>query len=77
MKTIELTIEDSVLAEVERATRELDMTREDFVRTALERAVRQREVIALERRQARGYAERPQATEEVSEWEAEQVWGEP
>ncbi len=77
MKTIQVEVEDSVLEEVERATRALAMTREAFVRTALERALRQREVIALERRHARGYEERPQTSEEVGEWEAEQVWGEP
>lgn len=77
MKTIQVDLEDSVLEEVERATRALDMTREAFVRTALERALRQREVIALERRHARGYDANPQTTEEVGEWEAEQVWGEP
>ena len=41
MKTIQLEIEESVLTEVERATRALEMTREDFVRTALERALQQ------------------------------------
>ncbi len=77
MKTIELTIEESVLAEVDQATRVLEMTREDFVRTALERALRQQEIIALEQRHARGYINQPQMSEEVVEWEAEQVWGEP
>ncbi|HJR08244.1 MAG TPA: hypothetical protein VJ842_13370 [Pyrinomonadaceae bacterium] len=77
MKTIELTIEDSVLAEVDQATRALEMTWEDFVRTALERAVRQQEMIALEQRHVRGYINQPQAPEEVAEWEDEQVWGEP
>lgn len=77
MKTIQVEIEDSVLEEVEQATQALEMTREAFVRTALERALRQREVIALERRHARGYEERPQTDEEVGEWEGEQVWGEP
>jgi metal-responsive CopG/Arc/MetJ family transcriptional regulator len=77
MKTIELAIEESVLAEMEEATRALEMTREDFVRTALERALQQREVIALEQRHARGYIKQPQAREEVAEWEAEQIWGEP
>lgn len=76
MKTIEVEIEDSVLEEVERATQALEMTREAFVRTALERALRQRETIALEHRHARGYEAHPQTTEEVGEWEAEQVWGE-
>jgi metal-responsive CopG/Arc/MetJ family transcriptional regulator len=77
MKTIELTVEESMLAEVDRATRDLEMTREDFVRTALERALQQQEIIALEQRHARGYANQPQASDEVSEWEGEQVWGEP
>jgi metal-responsive CopG/Arc/MetJ family transcriptional regulator len=76
MKTIEIAVEDSMLTEVERATRSLDMTREDFVRTALERALQQREAIALERKHARGYEARPQAADEVGEWEDEQVWGE-
>ena len=75
MKTIQVEIEESMLTEVERATRALDMTREAFVRTALERALQQREVIALERKHAQGYGQTPQAPEEVGEWEDEQVWG--
>ena len=77
MKTIELTVEDSLLAEVEQATRELEMTREDFVRTALARALQQQEIIAQEQKHARGYAARPQTEAEVGEWTGEQVWGEP
>lgn len=77
MKTIELTVEESILAEVDEATRVLEMSREDFVRTALERALRQQGIIALEQRHARGYERQPQTVEEVGEWENEQVWGEP
>ena len=77
MKNIEIEIEESMLTEVERARRSLDMTQEDFVRTALERALQQRETIALERRHARGYDAHPQTPEEAGEWESEQVWGEP
>ena len=76
MKIIELEVEDSMLAEVDRATRELEMTRDDFVRTALERAVRQREIIAQEQRHARGYRNHPQTDEEIGEWDAERTWGE-
>ena len=77
MITIELTVEETMLAEVEAATRALDMTREDFVRTALQRALQQQEIIALEQRHARGYASQPQPAEEVGEWEGERVWDEP
>ena len=66
-----------MLTEVERATRALEMTREAFVRTALERALQQRETIALERKHAQGYDNYPQTADEVGDWEAEQVWGEP
>lgn len=76
MKEIELTIEESLLAEIDEATRALSMTRADFVRTALERALRQREMIALERQHARGYAQHPVTPGEFDEWEAEQVWEE-
>ena len=77
MKTIELPIEEALLSEINRAAQSLAMTREDFVRAAVERALRQQEIIALEQKHARGYAAHPQTAEEVGEWEAEQVWGEP
>jgi len=77
MKTIELTIEESLLAEIDRVTQTLAMTRVDFVRAALERALRQRELIALEQQHARGYARRPAQPDEFAGWEAEQVWAEP
>lgn len=77
METIKLTVEESMLAEVDKATDALEMTREAFIRTALERALRQQEAIALEQKHERGYADRPQTPDEASEWENEQVWGEP
>lgn len=76
MKAIELTIEESLLAEIDEATRDLSMTRDDFVRTALERALSQREIIALERQHAQGYERHPVVPGEFDEWEAEQLWEE-
>ncbi len=40
METIELTVDESLLAEVDRATQQLSMTRADFARIALELALR-------------------------------------
>lgn len=76
MKAIELTIEETLLEEIDEVTHKLSMTREDFVRTALERALSQREIIALERQHAQGYDRHPVAPGEFDEWEAEQVWEE-
>ena len=77
METIELTIDESLLAQVQQATSALQMTASDFMTVALERALQQREIIARERRDAQGYKDQPQKPEEVEEWQREQDWGEP
>ena len=77
METIQLSIDESLLAEVQQATNALKMTPSDFIKVALERALQQREIIAKERRDAQGYLEHPQQPEEIEEWQSEQEWGEP
>ncbi len=77
METIELTLDQPLLAEVDRATHSLAMTRDDFVRAALELALRNQRIIALEQQHAHGYATIPATAQEIAEWETEQVWGEP
>lgn len=76
METIQLTIDESLLAEVNRATNALEMTPSDFMRVALERALQQREIIAKERQHAQAYSAQPQQPEEIEEWQSEQEWGE-
>lgn len=69
METIELTIDESLLAEVDRATRQLSMTRADFARLALELALRNQKTIALEQQHAQGYARNPVKPSEFGDWE--------
>jgi antitoxin component of RelBE/YafQ-DinJ toxin-antitoxin module len=76
METIQLSIEEALLAEVQQATSALQMTPSDFMKVALERALQQREIIARERRDAQGYLAQPQQPEEIAEWQDEQEWGE-
>lgn len=76
METIELSIDESLLAEMQRATSALQMTPSDFMRVALERALQQREIIAKERQHAQAYMAHPQQPEEIGEWQDEQEWGE-
>lgn len=77
METIQLTVDESLLAEVDRVTRVLAMTRATFIQAALELALRNQKTIALEQRHAQGYARQPVKSGEFDEWESEQVWGEP
>ena len=76
METIQLTLDESLLAEVQQATTALQMSPSDFMRVALERALEQREIIAKERQDAQGYLEQPQSAEDIKEWETEQDWEE-
>ena len=77
MTTIELTIDESLLAEVDKVTRLLAITRADFARLALELALRNQKTITLEQQHAQGYAHHPTKPDEFDNWESEQVWGEP
>lgn len=74
METIQLTLDESLLSEIDKATRALAMTRTAFVRSALEWALRNQQIIALEQQHARGYERLALASDEIREWESEQVW---
>jgi antitoxin component of RelBE/YafQ-DinJ toxin-antitoxin module len=74
METIHLSIDESLLAEVQQATNALQMTPSDFMKLAVERALRQREIIELEIRDAKAYEANPQRPEEIEEWQDEQEW---
>ncbi|MGZ8847629.1 MAG: ribbon-helix-helix protein, CopG family [Pyrinomonadaceae bacterium] len=76
METIQLTIDEPLMAEMREATNALQMSRSDFLKLALERALRQRKIIELEIQDARAYAKKPQQAEEIAEWESEQYWDE-
>ena len=77
METIQLTLDESLMAEVQQATNVLQMTRSDFFKLPLERALQQRKIIELEIRDAKAYEANPQRPEEIAEWESEQLWDEP
>jgi metal-responsive CopG/Arc/MetJ family transcriptional regulator len=75
MKTIQMTIDESLLSEVDRVIQELKTTRSAFIRSALQLALKRREIAKLEERHAQGYAERPVTPDEFGAWEEEQIWG--
>ncbi len=74
METIQVTIDESLLAEVQQATTALQMTPSDFIKVALERALQQRKIIAMEWQHAQAYLDQPQQPEEIEEWQSEQDW---
>ncbi|MFH1114769.1 MAG: ribbon-helix-helix domain-containing protein [Pseudomonadota bacterium] len=77
MKTIQMTIDESLLMEVDRVTQELKTTRSAFIRSALQLALRRHFIANLEEQHARGYARLPVAPDEFDDWDEEQAWGQP
>jgi len=76
MKTVQMTLEEDLLARVDRAVRRLGTTRSAFTRQALRVALSEVKRHELERRHAAGYKVKPVRRGEFSDWEREQVWPE-
>ncbi len=74
MKTIQMTIDDELLAEVDQVTETLQTNRSAFIRSALQLALRQYRISQLEQQHSAGYARAPVAPGEFDMWDAEQQW---
>lgn len=75
MKTVQMTLEEDLVAEVDRTARRLHTTRSAFTRRALRQALTQEKARALEERHRKGYLRKPVAGDEFSAWWKEQKWG--
>ena len=74
MRTVQMTMEEDLIAEVDRVVKELRTSRSEFTRRALKEAIGRLRTGEKERKQREGYARRPVEPGEFSDWEAEQVW---
>jgi metal-responsive CopG/Arc/MetJ family transcriptional regulator len=75
MKTIQMTIDETLLDEVDRASQAHNTTRSAFIRDALRLALYRQRIGELERRHADGYARYPVQPGEFDIPESERVWG--
>lgn len=75
MKIIQMTIDEPLLNQVDRAVVELGTTRSAFIREALEMALRRHAIEKLEQQHAQGYAQQSVKAGEFDVWTEEQYWG--
>ena len=75
MKTIQMTIDEPLLAEVDQLIQTLNTSRSAFIREALELALQRHTIAEMERKHAEGYARHPIEPSEFDVWEDEQAWG--
>jgi metal-responsive CopG/Arc/MetJ family transcriptional regulator len=76
MKTVQMTLDEELIARVDRAARRLKMTRSAFTRHALRDALQRLSTKQLELQHRRGYAAKPVKAGEFDVWADEQVWPE-
>ncbi|MBS1152849.1 MAG: putative transcriptional regulator, CopG family [Myxococcaceae bacterium] len=75
MKTVQMTLDEELVAEVDRAVRRLKTTRSAFARQALRAALQTLATRELDRRHREGYRKKPEGKDEFSVWEKEHAWG--
>lgn len=73
MRTVQMTLDDSLVEEVDRAAQALGTTRSAFTRDALRAALALRQEQELERKHQAGYERKPVQPGEFSDWEDEQA----
>jgi metal-responsive CopG/Arc/MetJ family transcriptional regulator len=70
-----MTLDEELVAAVDRAAKKLGTTRSAFTREALRSALNELRVESQERRHRDGYARYPVEPDEFGDWESEQEWG--
>lgn len=76
MKTVQMTLDDDLVKEVDLIAKELHTTRSALTRAALRAAIDDLRVKRLEKRHCMGYERHPVTKEEFGVWHDEQAWGE-
>ena len=75
MRTVQMTLDEKLVAAVDKAAKRLKTTRSGFTREALRLALARVRVKDLELRHRLGYTRRRVARGEFDVWESEQAWG--
>jgi metal-responsive CopG/Arc/MetJ family transcriptional regulator len=77
MKIVQMTLDENLIASVDKIAKRLGTTRSAFTRQALKTALREARMNEMERKHREGYKHKPVKRGEFEDWEAEQVWVEP
>ena len=75
MRTIQMTLDDDLVEDVDSIVKKLKTTRSAFTRKALKEALKRVNISMLEEKHKKGYERFPAGNSEFSVWESEQEWG--
>ena len=75
MKTIQMTLDEELISQVDELVAALKTTRSAFTRHALREALQRHREAEMEARHIEGYRMTPEAVEEFAIQEKDRVWG--
>lgn len=75
VRTVQMTLDEELVAAVDRAAKKLGTTRSQFARQALREALTRLRTTEAESRHRRGYARKPVRKGEFDVWSGDQAWG--
>ena len=75
MRTVQMTMDEDLVAQVDRAAKKMNTTRSGFTRKVLRKALEELTTKELVAKYAEGYKNQPVQPDEFDVWENEQVWG--
>ena len=75
MRTIQMTMDDDLVEQIDARVRRLGTTRSAFARDAFRQALKQFDERELEQRQIAGYRENPPNPQEFGIPESDHAWG--
>ena len=74
MKTIQMTLDEDLIIEVDKEIKKLGVTRSAFTHEALRKILDYYYQLELENKHKEGYKKFPIENDEFDKWEEEQVW---
>lgn len=76
MRVVQMTLDEELVRDVDKAVKRMGTTRSAFARLALQQAVARIRTAAQVERHRQGYLRKPVGKDEFAVWEKEQKWGE-
>ncbi len=76
MRTVQMTLDDSLVKRVDKMAKSLKTTRSGFTRMALRKALEDQKMRQLVEQHRKGYERFPLERGEFDVWEDAQAWGE-
>lgn len=74
MKTIQMTLDEQLINDVDKVIKKIGTTRSAFTRIALKHELENIKIKELESKQIEGYRKKPVKNKEFDIWEKEQIW---